>query len=169
MTKTKTLLALLILLPFSLFAQYNFEVAFPNLSFSNALDLQNAGDGSNRLFVVERNGIIKVFQNQTNVNTTKLFLDITDRVTAGGETGLLGLVFHPNFENNGYFYVNYTAPNPLHTVISRFQVSASNPDSADKNSELILLTYNQPYSNHNGGCVAFGNDGYLYISAGDGG
>ncbi len=169
MTKTKTLLALLILLPFSLFAQYNFEVAFPNLNFSSALDLQNAGDGSNRLFVVERNGIIKVFQNQTNVNTTKLFLDITDRVTAGGETGLLGLVFHPNFENNGYFYVNYTAPNPLHTVISRFQVSASNPDSADKNSELILLTYNQPYSNHNGGCVAFGNDGYLYISAGDGG
>ena len=169
MTKTKTLLALLILLPFSLFAQYNFEVAFPNLSFSNALDLQNAGDGSNRLFAVERDGRIKVFQNQTNVNTTKLFLDITDRVTAGGETGLLGLVFHPNFENNGYFYVNYTAPNPLHTVISRFQVSASNPDSADKNSELILLTYNQPYSNHNGGCVAFGNDGYLYISAGDGG
>ena len=169
MTKTKTLLALLILLPFSLFAQYNFEVAFPNLSFSNALDLQNAGDGSNRLFAVERDGRIKVFQNQTNVNTTKLFLDITDRVTAGGETGLLGLAFHPNFENNGYFYVNYTAPNPLHTVISRFQVSASNPDSADKNSELILLTYNQPYSNHNGGCVAFGNDGYLYISAGDGG
>ena len=169
MTKTKTLLALLILLPFSLFAQYNFEVAFPNLNFSSALDLQNAGDGSNRLFAVERDGRIKVFQNQTNVNTTKLFLDITDRVTAGGETGLLGLVFHPNFENNGYFYVNYTAPNPLHTVISRFQVSASNPDSADKNSELILLTYNQPYSNHNGGCVAFGNDGYLYISAGDGG
>ncbi len=169
MTKTKTLLVLLIILPLSLFAQYNFEVAFPNLTFSNALDLQNAGDGSNRLFVIERDGRIKVFQNQTNVNSTKLFLDITDRVTAGGETGLLGLAFHPNFENNGYFYVNYTAPNPLHTVISRFQVSTSNPDSADKNSELILLTYDQPYSNHNGGCVAFGNDGYLYTSAGDGG
>ncbi len=167
--KLRTVLLLLILLPLTLFAQYNFEVAFPNLTFSSALDLQNAGDGTNRLFAVERDGRIKVFQNQTNVNSTKLFLDITDRVTAGGETGLLGLAFHPNFENNGYFYVNYTAPNPLHTVISRFQVSSTNPDSAVKNSELILLTYDQPYSNHNGGCVAFGPDGYLYIAAGDGG
>ncbi|MEO8233352.1 MAG: PQQ-dependent sugar dehydrogenase [Ignavibacteriota bacterium] len=167
--KIKTVLILLILLPFTLFAQYNFEVAFPNLSFSSALNLQNAGDGSNRLFAVERDGRIKVFQNQTNVNTTKLFLDITDRVTSGGETGLLGLAFHPDYETNGYFYVNYTAPNPLHTVISRFKVSSTNPDSADKNSELILLTYDQPYSNHNGGCLAFGTDGYLYISAGDGG
>ena len=106
MTKIKTVLILLILLPFTLFAQYNFEVAFPNLSFSSALNLQNAGDGSNRLFAVERDGRIKVFQNQTNINTTKLFLDITDRVTAGGETGLLGLAFHPDYETNGYFYVN---------------------------------------------------------------
>jgi hypothetical protein len=96
--KLRTVLLLLILLPLTLFAQYNFEVAFPNLTFSSALDLQNAGDGTNRLFAVERDGRIKVFQNQTNVNSTKLFLDITDRVTAGGETGLLGLAFHPNFE-----------------------------------------------------------------------
>ena len=82
---------------------------------------------------------------------------------------MLGLAFHPNYETNGYFYVNYTAPSPLRTIISRFSVSSTNPDSADKNSELILLTYDQPYSNHNGGCVAFGPDGNLYIAAGDGG
>jgi glucose/arabinose dehydrogenase len=167
--KMKVILTLLMLFQGTIFAQYNFEVAFPNLTFSNALNLQNSGDGTNRLFVVERAGIIKVFPNESNVSATKVFLNITDRVTSGGETGLLGLAFHPDYENNGYFYVNYTAPNPLHTVISRFQVSSQNPDSVDKNSELILLTYDQPYSNHNGGCVAFGPDGYLYISAGDGG
>ncbi len=167
--KLKYILLLVIIVQINSFAQYDFEVAFPNLNFSSALNLQNAGDGTNRLFAVEQAGRIKVFENQTNVNTTKLFLDITDRVTAGGETGLLGLAFHPNYETNGYFYVNYTAPSPLRTIISRFSVSTSNPDSADKNSELILLTYNQPYSNHNGGCVAFGPDGYLYIAAGDGG
>ena len=167
--KLKYILLLLIIVQMTNFAQYDFEVAFPNLNFINALDLQNSGDGTNRLFAVEQAGRIKVFENQTNVNTTKLFLDITDRVTAGGETGLLGLAFHPDYENNGYFYVNYTAPSPLRTIISRFSVSSSNPDSADKNSELILLTYNQPFSNHNGGYVAFGPDGYLYIAAGDGG
>ncbi len=170
MTK-QTLIVFLILLSsyFDGKAQYDFQVAFPNLNFSSALDLQNAGDGSDRIFVVERGGSIKVFPNQQNVSTTKFFLNISDRITSGGETGLLGLAFHPDYKNNGYFYVNYTAANPLRTVISRFKVSASNPDSADKNSELILLSYNQPYSNHNGGCVAFGPDGYLYISSGDGG
>lgn len=168
MNQTKILL-FLFLFPFLLCAQINFQAAFPNLTFTNALDLQNAGDGSNRIFVVEQAGIIKVFPNQSNISTTKTFLNITDRVTAGGETGLLGMAFHPNYESNGYFYVNYTAANPLRTVISRFSVSSVNPDSADKNSELILLTYNQPYTNHNGGGVAFGPDGYLYIAAGDGG
>lgn len=150
-------------------AQYNFQEAFPNLTFSNPLYLDHAGDGSNRIFVVEQAGRIKVFPNNSSVTTTKLFLDITDRVTSGGETGLLGLAFHPNYENNGYFYVNYTAPSPLRTIVSRFQVSPTNPDSADKNTEQILLTFNQPYSNHNGGCIAFGPDGYLYIATGDGG
>lgn len=165
----KYLITLLLLGLFAANAQYNFQEAFPNLTFSNPLYLDHAGDGSNRIFVVEQAGRIKVFPNNSSVTTTKIFLDITDRVTSGGETGLLGLAFHPNYENNGYFYVNYTAPSPLRTVVSRFQVSPTNPDSADKNTEQILLTFNQPYSNHNGGCIAFGPDGYLYIATGDGG
>ena len=84
--------------------------------------------------------------------------------------GLLGLTFHPDYENNGYFYVNYTVSNPRKTRISRFQVSSENPDSADKNTEVILLTFNQPFSNHNGGWIGFGpDDGFLYIGTGDGG
>jgi glucose/arabinose dehydrogenase len=160
---------ILILSPIKGIAQYNFENAFPNLTFSNALDLQNTSDGTNRIFVLEQSGRIKVFPNDKSVSSTKTFLDITDRVTSGSETGLLGLAFHPDFENNGYFYVNYTASNPLRTIISRFSVSSSNSDSADRNSELILISYNQPFSNHNGGCVAFGPDGFLYIGSGDGG
>jgi len=145
------------------------ENAFPFLSFSNPVDLQSPKDGTNRLFVVEQQGRIIVFINNRNTTTKKVFLDITDRVTWGGEMGLLGLAFHPQFSSNGYFYVNYTANNPRRTVISRFQVSSNNPDSAVKNSELILMTFNQPYSNHNGGCILFGPDSYLYIASGDGG
>lgn len=167
--KLKHVILFLILIHSTISAQYNFEVAFPNLTFNSALDLQNSGDGTNRIFVIEQDGIIKVFPNEQNVTSTKIFLDITDRVSSGGETGLLGLAFHPNYEINGYFYVNYTAASPLRTVISRFQVSSTNSDSAVKTSELILLEYNQPYSNHNGGCVAFGPDGYLYMASGDGG
>ncbi|MGB9665642.1 MAG: PQQ-dependent sugar dehydrogenase, partial [Ignavibacteria bacterium] len=148
---------------------FSLEEAFPNLSFSNPVDLQSARDGTNRLFVVEQPGRIIVFENNQNSTTKKVFLDITDRVSWGGEMGLLGLAFHPQFASNGYFYVNYTANNPRRTIISRFQVSSTYPDSADKNSELVLLTFNQPYSNHNGGCIAFGSDGYLYIASGDGG
>ncbi len=151
-------------------AQFTLENAFPNLSFNDPLDLQNSADSTNRIFVVERAGRIKVFPNSSSVTSLKTYLDITDRVSGGGEMGLLGLAFHPDYENNGYFYVNYTVSNPRKTRISRFQVSAANPDSADKNSEVILLTFNQPFSNHNGGWIGFGpDDGYLYIGTGDGG
>lgn len=151
-------------------AQFTLENAFPNLSFSSPIDLQNSGDGTNRIFVVERAGRIKVFPNSSSATSLKTYLDITDRVSAGGEMGLLGLAFHPDYKNNGFFYVNYTVSNPSKTRISRFHVSSENPDSADKNSELILLTFNQPFSNHNGGWIGFGpDDGYLYIGTGDGG
>jgi glucose/arabinose dehydrogenase len=143
--------------------------AFPDLSFNRPVDLQHAGDNSNRIFVVEQSGQIVVFNNNPTTSVKKVFLDIKNKVDDGGnEEGLLGLAFHPDYETNGYFYVNYTASNPSRTVISRFEVT-SDVDKADPSSELIVLEFNQPYSNHNGGQVSFGPDGYLYISSGDGG
>jgi len=151
------------------FGQLTLQNAFPNLSFNSPVFLTPPCDNTNRIFVVEQAGRIKVFPNTQSSSTAKEFLNITDRVTSGGELGLLGLTFHPNYETNGYFYVNYTADNPLRTIISRFQVT-DNPDSADKNSEFPILVFNQPYANHNGGWIGFGaNDDYLYISTGDGG
>jgi glucose/arabinose dehydrogenase len=145
------------------------QEAFPNLTIDMPVEFVNAGDGTNRNFVLAQKGIIHVFPNKADAAHTKEFLNITKQVVSGGERGLLGLAFHPDFKDNGYFYVNYTRGNPLETAISRFQVSKTNPDKADPSSELVLLTYRQPYSNHNGGKIAFGKDGYLYISAGDGG
>ena len=150
-------------------AQFTLQNAFPNLTFNSAVFLTHADDNTDRIFIVEQAGRIKVFPNSSNASSAKEYLNITDRVSSGGEKGLLGLAFHPNYETNGYIYVNYTAANPERTIISRFQVT-SNPDSADKNSEFQLLTFTQPYSNHNGGWIGFGpNDGYLYIATGDGG
>ena len=152
-------------------SQVEIQTAFPNLNFTRPVDLQYAGDGSNRLFVVEQQGIIRVFENNPNVPGSTIFLDIRSRVQdSGNEQGLLGLAFHPDYINNGYFYVNYTAANPNRSVISRFKVSELDSNIALADSELVLLEYNQPYSNHNGGQIAFGpNDGYLYIAVGDGG
>lgn len=161
-----------ILLAFSFaFGQtYQLQTAFPNLTFSSALDFQHADDGTDRIFVVERAGRIKVFPNQSNISTTATYLDITDRVSSGGEMGLLGLAFHPNYESNGYLYVNYTVSSPSRaTRISRFSVNPNNINDALEESEVILLTFSQPYSNHNGGQVSFGPDGFLYIAVGDGG
>ncbi len=151
--------------------QFQIEKAFPNLVFTRPVDLQVAGHQSNRLLVVEQPGIIKVFENSPLADSAATFLDITDRVyDSGNEQGLLGLAFHPDYANNGYFYVDYTATQPNRTVISRFKVSQTNPNLAEADSELVILEFNQPYSNHNGGQLAFGpQDGYLYIATGDGG
>ena len=128
------------------------------------VDLQSAYDGSGRLFIIEKYGVIRLFKDGLLLQES--FLNIDDRVNdRGNEMGLLGFAFHPNFEQNGYFYVNYTGEGG-HTFISRFQASG---DTADPNSETILLTVNQPYPNHNGGAVTFGPDGYLYLGLGDGG
>jgi glucose/arabinose dehydrogenase len=145
------------------------EVAFPNLLFSSPIGLYNAGDGTNRLFVAEQEGVIRVFDNSPNISIANVFLDITDRVLFGGEQGLLGLAFHRNFTENGYFYVDYVTDNPRRTVIARYSVSKNNTNQADQSSETILLEVLQPFSNHNGGQIAFGPDGYLYIAMGDGG
>lgn len=150
-------------------AQLQIMPAFPNLSFEQPVDFQYPNDGSNRLFVVSQPGTIYVFENNNNVTAKKVFLDIRDKVLFGGEQGLLGLAFHPDYKNNGYFFINYTTSNPRRTVVSRFKVSSTDPDAADRSSELILFTVDQPYSNHNGGQTSFGPDGYLYISLGDGG
>lgn len=143
--------------------------AFPSLTFSAPVDIRHAGDSTNRMFVVEQAGVIKVFENNGTTTSSTTFLDIKNKVSAGGELGLLGMAFHPNFKSNGYFYVNYTKGNPLQTVIARYKATAAGANTADVASETILLTYNQPYSNHNGGALQFGKDGYLYIASGDGG
>lgn len=149
-------------------AQLKIEQAFPNLTFQQPVDIQNSGDGTNRLFVLEQRGIIWVFENQSNVSTKKVFLDLTEKVASGGEMGLLGLAFHPNYKSNGFFFLDYTMNNPRRTVISRFKVSAD-INVGDKTSEIVLMQIEQPYSNHNGGQISFGPDGFLYISLGDGG
>ena len=128
------------------------------------VDIQNAGDGSGRLFIIEKPGRIRILQNGQLLEAP--FLDITDRVDMGGnEQGLLGLAFHPDFERNGFFYVNYTEQGGA-TVIARFAASG---DASDPDSEVKLLGVSQPFPNHNGGALAFGPDGYLYIALGDGG
>ena len=135
--------------------------------FSSPVGIGHAGDGSNRLFVVEQGGRIRIVK--SGVPQPSPFLDIGGRVSTGGERGLLGLAFPPDYARKGYFYVDYTNT-AGNTVISRFQRNASNADAADSASEQILLTIPQPFANHNGGQLAFGpNDRMLYIGTGDGG
>lgn len=143
--------------------------AFPNLNFEQPVDIQSPKDGTNRIFVLSQPGIVYVFDNDPKSKTKKVFLDISNKILYGGEQGLLGMAFHPDFKSNGFFYLDYTIDNPRRTVISRFSVSAKDPNKADSQSEVILLEIEQPYSNHNGGQISFGPDGYLYISMGDGG
>jgi glucose/arabinose dehydrogenase len=161
------------LLPIILNAQYSWQDQFLSLpSFALPVELVHADDGTNRLFVVQQRGIIYVFENIPGVSTRKVFLDISDRVSQSeSETGLLGLAFHPNYPDSGYVYLNYTSSSSgsLRSYIARYTVSSTNTDSALHDSEVILLTVDQPYTNHNGGKLAFGPDGYLYIGFGDGG
>ena len=144
------------------------DIAFSEVArgFEHPVHITHAGDGSGHLFVVEQAGRIRVIDRGEVLPDP--FLDIHDRVDSGGEKGLLSVAFHPRFRENGFFYVNYTANrNGLHTVVSRFRVAeGKRVDPAD---ETVLLRIDQPYSNHNGGQIAFGPDGYLYIGMGDGG
>lgn len=141
--------------------------AFPNLSFDQPLDFQVAPDGSNRIYIAEKGGVIKVFDNDPSVAQTAVFLDL-GTIATSSEQGLLGFAFHPNFESNGHFYVHYT-PSSGVAFVSRFTISSANANEADANSELVILEIPQPQSNHNGGQIAFGPDGFLYIAVGDGG
>jgi len=132
---------------------------------SSPVEITHAGD--ERLFVVEQAGYIQIVDPEGAVNDTP-FLDVSDLTDANGEQGLLGLAFHPDYEENGYFFINYTNLSG-DTVIARYSVSDDDPEMADPDSGLELLTIDQPYANHNGGCLRFGPDGYLYVGMGDGG
>ena len=134
--------------------------------FEQPVHIHHAGDGSGRLFVVEQPGRIMVLDRGRR--NRRVFLDIRDRVRAGGEKGLLSVAFHPDFRRNGRFYVNYTGGRRvLKTVVAEFRVDARG--QGDPRSERRLLEITQPYGNHNGGQVAFGPDRYLYVGMGDGG
>lgn len=128
--------------------------------------ITSARDSTNRLFILEQAGRIRL--RQPGATTTTVFLDLTARVLSGGERGLLGLAFHPQFSTNRRFFVNYTDRPNGSTVIAEYKASASNPNVADT-AETILLTIPQPFQNHNGGMIDFGKDGFLYIGMGDGG
>lgn len=143
------------------------------MGLQRPVGIANAGDGSGRLFVVEKVGRVRILRDGRL--EPRAFLDITDRVQSGSnEQGLLGIAFHPDYAENGSFFVNYTSSRPIaglgngDTVVARFQVTAD-PDRADPDSGTFVIGYDQPYPNHNGGHLAFGPDGKLYIGSGDGG
>ncbi|WP_157665165.1 PQQ-dependent sugar dehydrogenase [Mariniblastus fucicola] len=146
------------------------ENAFPKLRFNRPIHLTHVGD--DRIFVAEQNGVIHVFQNDAETSTTEVFLDISDRISrVGNEEGLIGLAFHPDFKNNGQFFVHYSSSvKDMHGIVARYRVKEDDPSVGDPNSEEVIIEQEQPFRNHNGGALAFGpTDGYLYISFGDGG
>jgi glucose/arabinose dehydrogenase len=148
---------------------FQVERVFPDLSFQEMTNLVQPDGTSDLIFVTEQRGIINAFS-ANNPQQAGTFLDIKDRVNRGGnEEGLLGLAFDPDYQGNGYFYVYYSADNPRRSVLSRFSLDQQDTDVADPESEIIIMEVEQPYSNHNGGQIAFGPDGYLYIGLGDGG
>src|SRR5262245_22542037 len=141
-------------------------------SLSSPVDVQAPPGDTRRIFVVEQPGYIRIIDIATDTLLSPAFLDIHTKVQFGGEMGLLGLAFHPNYSENGAFFVNYTRPGGatgLETAIVRHFVLPSDPNRADPEGD-VLLTFDQPFQNHNGGQVRFGPlDGYLYTSTGDGG
>ena len=160
-------------------------VAFPDLKWSSwqpegddgkaaplrPILLTHAGDGSNRIFVPQQQGIIHVFKPDSKETT--VFLDMSKKVVyidKENEEGFLGMAFHPKYKTNGEFFVYYTTQEEPHTtVVSRFKVSKDDPNKADPESEEQLLSVKHPYWNHKGGTICFGPDGFLYIAIGDGG
>ena len=152
------------------------ERAFSQLRFNRPVYLTGAMDGSNRIFVVEQNGVVMWFDQTAEIPTSKVFLDIQDKVSRkGNEEGLIGFAFHPDFKNNGLVYCHYSADEVrtgkrkvASNLISQFKIS-EDPNVVDLESEKVLMQVDQPFDNHNGGAMEFGPDGFLYISFGDGG
>ena len=153
------------------------EVAFPNLKFDRPVAMDYPRDGSNLLFVVEQHQAkIWSFPNEKDTKDKQLFLELPDKISKDNEEGLLGLAFHPRYKQNGEFFVYYSANDKdsggpcRRSVVSRFKVSRDDPRKADPKSEQRLwVAKDDPYGNHNGGCIVFGPDGFLYISLGDSG
>ncbi|NOT50407.1 MAG: T9SS type A sorting domain-containing protein [Chitinophagaceae bacterium] len=168
----KVLFSPLAVLFFFIF-QSNTTTAQPVLTFnsfasglSSPVDITNAGDGSNRLFIVQQGGTIRIHDGTSLLVTP--FLNISSIITSGGERGLLSLAFHPDYETNRYFFVYYTNLSGDITI-ARYQTQAGDPNLADPLSGVVLLNIPKPFSNHNGGDLNFGPDGYLYFATGDGG
>ncbi|MCB0508694.1 MAG: PQQ-dependent sugar dehydrogenase [Chitinophagales bacterium] len=160
------ILSLFLLFCISSFAQPKIKLDTFTSSVPKVIDIANDGFTS-RLFIADQSGRIFVYDS----NGVKLdtFINIQSKVQFNGEEGLLGLTFHPNYKNNGYFYVYYTKKNSTDNAVFRYKVSG-NPNRANSDSELLVINLPHPtFTNHNGGCIKFGNDGYLYISVGDGG
>lgn len=132
---------------------------------TSPVEITNANDS--RLFVVQQDGIIKIIQPNGTINTTN-FLNIGSKITFGGERGLLGLAFHPQYSTNGYFFVYYNNLSG-NIIVARYSVSSTDPNVADPASEKILLNIPKPFDNHNGGSIHFAPDGKLWIITGDGG
>lgn len=153
------------------------EVAFPNLKFDRPVAMAYPDDGGNLLFVVEQHQAkVWSFPDEKDTSDKKLFLQLPDKISKENEEGLLGLAFHPKYKQNGEFFVYYSADDSENggprrrSVVSRFKVSKDDPRVADPASEQrIWVSAEDPFSNHNGGCIAFGPDGFLYISLGDSG
>lgn len=147
-----------------------FRSVFPEATFDRPVRMEQVNDSSGRFFVVEQKGRIVVVAKGSDGKETKEFLNIVDRKPlVGNEEGLLGLALHPQFHSNGRFYIYYSQQNPRRSVISEFKVSATDSNKADLASERRIMVVEQPYANHNGGNLAFGRDGFLYIGLGDGG
>lgn len=140
---------------------------FSDSKFTRPIDIKNAGDNSGRLFIAQQTGIISILSSDGSLIGE--FLNISSKTTNSGERGLLSLAFDPDFTNNRYVYLHYTEKETDDSIIARYTVSESNPNRVDAGSELIILRVTQPFTNHNGGAILFGADGYLYICLGDGG
>ncbi len=145
------------------------QPVFTKLSLTKPVFLTHAPDGSDRIFVTEQPGRVLWWNNDPNVTKYEVALDIRAKVgNKGWEEGLIGMAFHPKFKDNGQVFLHYTAAPAKKNVLSRFTFD-SERKTIDPKSEQIILTLDQPFDNHNGGMIAFGHDGYLYISFGDGG
>lgn len=161
----KRLLLSAVLLSAVNFSAQNFALQEYASGFTSPVEITHANDS--RLFVVQQNGIIKIIQSNGAVNSAD-FLNISSKVNFGGERGLLGLAFHPQYATNGYFFVYYNNP-AGNIIVARYTKSSTNPDLADATTEKILLNIPKPFDNHNGGSIHFAPDGNLWIVTGDGG